>query len=153
VVTGADMPWGEHQRFVFQNHAVSMCERQGSGDFISEDEAHFVCAILNTPIVERFIYAASDNRSFKIRPPVFVPLYDPDDDRHARLVAASRAAHLHPERREALRAESEGIYLTLCGDEAFDSMVAADRLDGIAKGSIKLVSGDALQAELDSLLT
>lgn len=153
VVTGADMPWGEHQRFVFQNHAVSMCERQTGGEFVTEDEAHFICAILNTPIVERFIYAASDNRSFKIRPPVFVPLYDPEDDRHVNLVALSREAHLRPERRDALRTQSEGIYLTLCGDEAFDAMVARDRLEEIESGAVALVTADALQAELDELLT
>jgi hypothetical protein len=153
VVTSADMPWGERQRFVFQNHAVSMCERQDGDGFINEDEAHFICAILNTPIVERFVYAASDNRSFKIRPPVFVPLYDPDDDRHARLAAISKQAHLRTEQRDELRAESEEIYLTLCGDEAFDAMVARDRLDEIDNGQIALVTGDALQAELDSMLS
>jgi hypothetical protein len=116
VVTGADMPWGERRRFVFQNHAVSICERRTGDGFIAGDEAHFVCAILNTPIVERFIYAASDNRSFKIRPPVFVPLFDPADDRHARLAAISRKAHLHPGLRDALRTESEQIYLALCGE-------------------------------------
>ena len=153
VVTDAEMPWGEHERFVFQNHAVSMCERQNEDGFIGEDEAHFVCAILNTPIVGRFIYATSDERSFKIRPPVFVPRYDPEDDRHLRLAAISRDAHAYPDRHDALRAESESIYLTVCGDEAFDTMVATDRLDEIATGAAKLVSGDALQAELDSLLS
>jgi hypothetical protein len=80
VVNNTEMPWGERTRFVFQNHAVSMCERRIGGEFISEDEAHFICAILNAPIIERFIYATSDDRSYKIRPPVFVPLYDPEDD-------------------------------------------------------------------------
>src|SRR5690606_18540091 len=42
VVTSTSMPWGEEKRFVFQNHAVSMCERD-DGNHISEDEAHYVC--------------------------------------------------------------------------------------------------------------
>jgi hypothetical protein len=153
VVTDADLPWEERSPFLFQKHAVSMCERRNSDGFISEDEAHFVCAIFNTPIVERFILATSDNRSFKIRPPVFVPLYDPEDDRHVLLAAISKEAHLRPERRTELRIESEGVYLTLCGDEAFDAMVATDRLGEIASGTVRLVTGDALQAELDSLLS
>ena len=82
VVSDTEMPWGERKRFVFQNHAVSMCERQQDNTFVTADEAHFICAILNTPIVCRFIDATSDNRSFKIRPPVFVPRFDPSDDRH-----------------------------------------------------------------------
>jgi hypothetical protein len=60
---------------------------------------------------------------------------------------------LRTEQRDELRAESEEIYLTLCGDEAFDAMVARDRLDEIDNGQIALVTGDALQAELDSMLS
>ncbi|HWW62874.1 MAG TPA: N-6 DNA methylase, partial [Thermoanaerobaculia bacterium] len=129
VVTDTDLPWKKRSPFLFQKHAVSMCERKNGDGFITEDEAHFVCAILNTPIVERFILATSDRRPFKIRPPVFVPLYDAEDDRHLLLAAISKKAHLNPELREQLRIESERIYLTICGDEAFDAMVTSDRLD------------------------
>lgn len=153
VVTDAGMPWGERKRFVFQNHAVSMCEAKAREDFISEDEAHFVCAILNTPIVERFIYATSDDRSYKIRPPVFVPLFDPEDDRHVGLSELSREAHRNPEARQALRKQCEDIYLSLCGDEVFDAMTAADRLEEIGTGRTELVTGDALRAELSDLLS
>ena len=118
VVDEAVMPWGERKRFVLQNHAVSMCERQADNSFVDANEAHFVCAILNTLIVDRFINATSDNRSFKIRPPVFVPLFDPFDDRHQQLAAYSREAHANPARREALRKESERVYLSICVEQA-----------------------------------
>ena len=152
VVTDAKMPWGEHKRFVFQNHAVSMCERR-AGEFMNEDEAHFVCAILNTPIVERFIYATSDDRSYKIRPPVFVPQYDSEDDRHARLAALSRESHTNSAQCEGLRASAEQIYLGLGADETYDAMVAQDRLEEIESGAVRLVSGEALQHELDNLIS
>jgi hypothetical protein len=153
VITDAQMPWGERARFVFQNHAVSMCERS-DGVFITEDEAHFISAVLNTPIVERFIYATSDERSYKIRPPVFVPLYDPEDDRHMQLVSMSREAHAAlPDQRDRLRTQSEQIYLSLCADETFDAMVARDRLEELEKGSLELVSGESLQEQLDNLLS
>jgi len=149
VVTGARMPWGERQRFVFQNHAVSMCERQAGGEFISEEEAHFVCAILNTPIVERFILSTSDNRSFKIRPPVLVPLYNGGDERHVRLAALSCEAHLHSERRAALSIECEGIYLSLCADEDVrDGSIARKRLAEISEVPIRLIQGEKLRKRL-----
>ena len=119
VVSNVEMPWGEKKRFVFQNHAVSMCERsqeQGEG-FMGEDEAHFICAILNTPIVERFIEATSDNRSYKIRLPVFVPLYNPRNREHLQLVAFSREAHNFPTQQNDLRKKSEEVYLNLCRRE------------------------------------
>jgi hypothetical protein len=152
VVSKQAVPWGEEKRFVFQSHAVSMCERQ-SGGFVTEEEAHYICAILNAPLVERFIAGTSDNRSFKVRPPIFVPLFDPDDDRHIELARLSREAHDHPERISDLRKTIEGVYLSICGDEAFDAMVAHDRLEEIGAGKEKLISGDALQAELDALLS
>lgn len=114
VLGDTEMPWGARVRFVSQNHAVSMCERRAGGDFIEEDEAHFICAIFNAPIVERFIYATSDDRSYKIRPPVFVPRYNPKDNRHTRLAAISREAHSSPEKMESLRAESDDIYVSIC---------------------------------------
>ncbi len=151
VVSSQSVPWGEERRFVFQSHAVSMSERQCGGN-ITEDEAHFICAILNAPIVERFIAGSSDNRSFKVRPPIFVPLFDPEDDRHLELARLSREAHADPEHIPELRTKIEDVYLTLCGDETFDAMVAKDRLEDIENGTIALVTGDILQNELDSLL-
>lgn len=151
VLRDVEMPWGERSRFVFQNHAVSMCERRGANDFIGEDEAHFVCAILNTPIVERFIYATSDNRSYKIRPPVFVPPYDSNDDRHARLSALSREAHSNSARVDELRSESEELYLSICQDQAYDTVDAAianARLSEISLHPETLIRGGALAQAL-----
>ena len=152
VVTDAEMPWGERKRFVFQNHAVSMCERY-TKDFIDESECHFICAILNTAIVERFVNATSDKRSYKIRPPVFVPIYDPEDDRHQELVALSREAHAHPERRGRVRERTERIYLGLCEDEVHDEMIARDRIGDIESGLLRLVRGDELQRELEGTVS
>ena len=118
VVESSQMPWGQEKRFVFQNHAVSVCERP-DGSFISEDEAHYLCAILNAPIVERFIVGSSDNRSFKIRPPIHVPLFNGSDSRHKRLAKLSKEAHASEEIEiPPLRAEIEKTYLELCEERA-----------------------------------
>lgn len=153
VIGEAEMPWGKKSRFVFQNHAVSMCERS-DGTFITEDEAHYVCAILNAPIVERFIYASSDERSFKIRPPVFLPPYDPDDDRYTRLSEISREAHANPEKRNDLRMECEEVYLSICQndeEDATDVTIAKARLDEIREKPDTLIHGRALAATLARL--
>jgi hypothetical protein len=151
VVSSQPTPWGRKRQVVFQSHAVSMCERE-DGKLIDEDEAHYICAIFNAPVVERFIAGSSDNRSFNVRPPICVPLYNRGDRRHARLTAISREAHLNSESIDALRAESEDIYLSLCREEAYDAEVARSRLDGIEDGTVILRDGDGLQKELDRLL-
>jgi hypothetical protein len=114
VITDADTPWGERKRFIFQKHAGSMCERIDGSGYIDLEEAHYICAILNTPIVERFIYASSDERSFKIRPPVLVPRYDASHPVHQALAAASKQAHGNPDDATALLKKTEEWYLQLC---------------------------------------
>ena len=112
VVSDTIMPWGEKKRFVFQNHAAFMCERKSDKGFITEDEAHYICAILNTPIVQRFIYATSDERSFKIRPPVYVPIYDPINKLHNALSNTSKLAHTSLT--DNLVRKMEAWYLRMC---------------------------------------
>ncbi len=115
VIKCGTLPWGGRRRFVFQNHAVSMCER-AEGGFITSEEAHYVCAILNAPIVERFIMRSSDLRSFKIRPPVYLPRFDCDEERHQRLAQLSEEAHENPRKVEGILGEVESLYLELCSE-------------------------------------
>ena len=57
-VIGAVMsPWGTMLTPCFQNHAVSISQ-YGDDRYITEDEAHYLCAILNAPIVEAYIIAS-----------------------------------------------------------------------------------------------
>ncbi|WP_334179398.1 N-6 DNA methylase [Pseudoxanthomonas sp.] len=94
VVSTLPVPWSkEGKRPVFQNHAVSISQR-ADGEFITNDEAHYICAIFNAPLVSQFILNSSDSRTFKIRPPVKVPPYDPENKKHQKLVALSKQAHI-----------------------------------------------------------
>ena len=112
VVSPTDTSWGGRKRFVLQNHAASICE-DVEGNYITEDEAHYVCAILNTPIVENYIIQSSDSRSFKIRPPVKIPKFDMHNEKHMQLAQLSRKAHSTQENIETLRKEMQIIYLSI----------------------------------------
>mgnify|MGYP000349516405 CR=1 FL=1 len=131
VVTSTKVPWGGSSRFVFQKHAVSICERPGGG-FISKDEAHFICAILNTPIVARFVVACSDERSFNIRPPIYVPVFNRKDEAHRRLVSASKKAHKTPTTRDAQLAIISKAYAKICQQRKQEMLTLAppERLGG-----------------------
>jgi hypothetical protein len=113
VVSEAEMPWGERKRMLCQDHAVSMSERAHDRSFITEDEAHYICAILNAPIVGQLVTSSSDPRSFDIRTPIYIPLFDPANLRHQRLAALSRQAHADGDS-AAIREEIEDIYLGIC---------------------------------------
>ncbi|MCK5922887.1 MAG: hypothetical protein KAG66_18235, partial [Methylococcales bacterium] len=115
VVTHKLTPWGEEKRYLFQNHAVSMCERVDGG-LISEAEAYYIAGIFNAPAVAEFIYASSDNRSFKIRPPIYMPVYDPKDARHKEISKLSKQGHSKPSLIDANSKSIEKIYLELCSE-------------------------------------
>ena len=54
VVSSIETPWGERKTPVFQKHAVTISQNS-KGRYITEDEAHYICGILNSNIVERYI--------------------------------------------------------------------------------------------------
>ncbi len=114
VITTQSMPWHEEKRFVFQNHAVSMCERTDGSGYIDIEEAHYICAILNAPIVAEFINASSDTRSFKIQPPVYIPKFQKANEKHVRLSQISQVLHRSKDNLESALKEIEEIYLSLC---------------------------------------
>lgn len=114
VITAQDMPWHERKRFVFQNHAVSMCERSDGSGYIDIQEAHYICAILNAPIVEEFIYASSDTRSFKIRPPVYIPKFNKKNENHLELAKLSYNLHQSRNNLNIFLKRIEEIYLDIC---------------------------------------
>lgn len=116
VVGPSKTAWGETKRALFQNHAVSICERSDRS-FIGLDEAHYICAILSTPVVENFIYSSSDQRSYKIRPPVHLPQYNPENILHRRLATLSKRAHsasISKEKIASCTTMMERAYLELC---------------------------------------
>ena len=113
VVTDKSMPWGGSKRYLFQNHAVSMCERSDR-EFISENEAHYIAAILNSEIVSRFIHASSDERSFKIRPPIYMPRFSPKDSDHVALARISEQAHSDEDFRSTASHRASALYHRVC---------------------------------------
>ncbi len=104
--------WNENKRMVFQNHAVSMCADE-KGNFISEDEAHYICAILNAPIVEKYIINSSDERTFKIRPPVKIPKFEPANEDHKKLSDISKKTHKNTDILEETLSKLDELYLNI----------------------------------------
>jgi hypothetical protein len=92
VISDIDTDWGGLRHPLFQNHCVSICE-DVEGNYISEDEAHFICGIINAPIVYEYVLKSSDSRSFPIRPRIYIPKYDSYNWSHRRIVELSKTAH------------------------------------------------------------
>lgn len=105
--------WGGEKKPAFQNHCVSICQNK-EGDFITEDEAYYICAILNSHIVEDFVLSTSDKRTFKIRLPIKINQYDAKNGVHKKLVSLSKKAHIFfadAEKIEMYRNKIDSLYI------------------------------------------
>lgn len=115
VISEVETTWGGKKRPLFQNHAVSLCEDE-NGRFISYDEAHYICGILNSNLVREYMMNSSDSRSFPIRPRVKIPKYDKTNKIHKRITFLSKRAHeCYDDDREIAKIlnELDELYLNL----------------------------------------
>ena len=97
-ITGPqETTWGGKRHYICQNHAPYISQTT-NGDDITADEAHYITAILNAPIVKRFVESSSDNRSFEVRmlETLRVDRFDSTNKNHKRLVRLSKKAHADP---------------------------------------------------------
>lgn len=92
VVSNYMTTWKEEKMFIMLDHACSISQRS-DGEFITEDEAHYICAIINAPIVRDYIEKSSDSRSFKTKFPIKIDRYDEKNDIHKKLSQISKKAH------------------------------------------------------------
>lgn len=86
VISTAPTPWGEEKMIV----------PEGKVNFIAcdtEDEAHFVCGFLNTPIVRRAYEKLSSQIGRPVRLPFKLPKYNAKKWTHRAIAAVSKAAH------------------------------------------------------------
>lgn len=86
VVSTAQTPWGE----------AKMLVPEGKVNLVgldSEEEAHFLCAMLNAPLIRRAYARMSSQIGRPSRLPFALPTYDATHFTHRALAAVSRAAH------------------------------------------------------------
>lgn len=115
VVSQIDTKWGGLKHPLFQKHAVSICE-DIEGNFISLDEAHYICGIMNTPVALDYVKKSSDSRSYPIRPRIYIPKFDASNAIHQMIMELSKEAHEvydNPERIKRIMQRLNALYLTL----------------------------------------
>lgn len=116
VVSAIKTPWGEMKKTICAKHApyISMDK---SGRYISEDEAHYLCGILNTNVVQEYFRFSFSGRSYSIDFNIKLPLYDGKDKLHKRISELSRVAHQSYKDEKIIanvKKEIEKLYIKIC---------------------------------------
>lgn len=91
VIESAKTEWG-NTPYLLLDHACSVSQNI-KGKNITLDEAHYICAIINSKIVEKYILASSDVRSFKSDLPIEIVEYDEENELHQELAEISMKFH------------------------------------------------------------
>lgn len=118
VISDIETEWGGLKHPLFQNHCVSICE-DNEGHYITLDEAHYICGIMNAPITFEYISKSSDSRSYPIRPRIYIPKYDSKNAKHIQIAELSKVAHScydHSDKMKAILEELNALYLKISKD-------------------------------------
>ena len=119
VVTPVKTPWGKRVMPVCAKHSpyISMDKE---GRFITEEEAYYLCGILNTGVVQEYFRFSFSGRSYSIDFNIKMPRYDLQNEKHRKMAELSRKAHTvytDASKVSAIKKEIEELYLYVCDEE------------------------------------
>ncbi len=85
-------PWGETKHSICVKHTIIISQDK-KGNLITEDEAHYINAILNSDVVHAYIHSTFKTNGFTLKKSrLFIPKYDSTNRLHNRLVKVSKYA-------------------------------------------------------------
>lgn len=118
IIRPVETPWGERKQAICVKHTI-IISQDIYGNFISEDESHYINAILNSSIVHAYIHATFKTNGFSLKKSnLCIPKYDPSNKMHKRLVLLSKYATLekNASKRSHVSEIASFIYCNICLD-------------------------------------
>lgn len=112
VVSKIMTPWGEEVMPICAKDCPYISQDK-NGRIITEDEAYFLCGILNTPIVQQYFKFTYSTRSFSINFNIKMPKYDEKNKFHKKVMELAKEATKN-QPTDKLYKELEENYLNLC---------------------------------------
>ena len=112
VVEKTKTPWGDDVMPVCAKHCPYISKDETGRD-ITKDEAYYLCAILNSPIVQQYFKFTYSTRSYSINFNIKMPLYDSKNTNHKKLSDLAKKA-TKSGLTEDISKEHDLTYLKLC---------------------------------------
>lgn len=116
VISPVRTPWGEIKQSICVKHTI-IISQDIDGNFIGEDESHYINAILNSSIIHAYIHATFKTNGFSLKKSnLFIPKFDPSNRYHQRLALLSKYASLpkNKDKRSRVSEVASQVYLSLC---------------------------------------
>jgi hypothetical protein len=114
VISKIKTPWGEEVMPICAKHCPYISQDKDDRD-ITEEEAYFLCGILNTPIVKDYFKFTYSTRSYSINFNIKMPKYDGKNKSHKKIMLLAKEATENICTEKILK-ELEKNYLNLCSE-------------------------------------
>ena len=111
-------PWGERKQAICVKHTI-IISQDIKNNYITEDESHYINAILNSSIVHAYIHATFKTNGFSLKKSnLCIPKFDSLNRLHKRLVLLSKYATIsaNASKRNRFSEIASSIYCQICSD-------------------------------------
>ena len=119
--------WGEVQNPIPAKHAPYISQRRPFPNekiksqeelYISENEAYYICGILNSPVVENYILSTFSHRSISIDLKIKLPLYDENNPLHREISEIAKSTSLLDKVSNTILSKLNELYLKICDEDS-----------------------------------
>lgn len=116
--------WGEEVLPIPAKHAPYLSQRkQIPGNkkpeeelYITENEAYYICGILNSPVVESYILSTFSHRSISIDLKIKLPLFDESNEKHKQVAELAKQVEVNPDIMKENLEKINSLYLEICDE-------------------------------------
>lgn len=117
VINRTATPWGELKKSVCVKHTI-IISQDTEGNFISEEESHFINGILNSSIIHSYIHDTFKTNGFSLKKSnLFIPKYNAENTLHRQIVRLSMTATNEEPVRKIIARDLTDVYLKICAAE------------------------------------
>jgi len=111
-------PWNEKKLPLFESH-ISYISEDKMGISISKNEAYYITAILNSPIIKQFVENSNVARNYSFNNlSIFLPKYNEKNKLHFNLMKITfNIIELKKEFNDYVKKQLNALYLQLCKEE------------------------------------
>lgn len=106
--------WEEIKQTICVKHTIIISQRI-DGTFIDEDESYFVCGILNSDVIKKYIETSQKSNGYSLnKSKIYIPLYNPTNELHKKIMITSRKASNNEIDVKIASKEITDYYLKIC---------------------------------------
>ena len=112
VVKPSITDWKEEKHTICVKHTIIISQKK-DGSFISEDEAHYICGILNSDIVKSYIENTFKSNGYSLnKSNLNLPEYDESNSLHKEIVDLVK--NVTPDSVKSVTKKITDIYISIC---------------------------------------